>query len=143
MGARCTFVFKQSKDQAVALYSHWGEYDMYEDLAAALQHAAPRLGDESYYIRMAISYLIKDSIMDETGYGIYACNPNNLGFMDHPVLIDLINKTVTDDTGTHDIDEFINYHGLVTTVTSQEGWVPSVIGGVGGTFLPLAPPPFI
>ena len=49
MGACCTFVFKQSKNQAVALYSHWGEDTMYEDLAAALQHAAPRKGDESYY----------------------------------------------------------------------------------------------
>ena len=45
MGARCTFVFKQSEDLAVALYSHWGEDGMYEDLAKALQHAAPRKGD--------------------------------------------------------------------------------------------------
>lgn len=118
MGARCTFVFKQSEDQAVALYSHWGEYSMYQDLAAALQHAAPRLGDESYYIRMVISYLIKDSILDETGYGIYSCNPNDLGFMDHPVVIDLVNRTVMDDTGIHPINDFISYHGLVTTVTS-------------------------
>ena len=120
MGARCTFVFKQSEDQAVALYSHWGEYDMYKDLAAALQHAQPRLemSDAPYATRMAISYLIKDSIMDETGFGIYVCDPNNLGFMDRPVLIDLINKTVEDDTGTHSIQDFINYHGLVTTVTS-------------------------
>lgn len=112
MGARCTFVFKQSEDQAVALYSHWGEDSMYEDLAAALQHAKPRLGDESYYIRNAISYLIKDSILDETGFGIYACNPNDLGFMDHPIIIDLINRTVNDDTGTHSIDDFITYHAM-------------------------------
>jgi hypothetical protein len=118
MGARCTFVFKQSKDQAVALYSHWGEDTMYEDLAAALQHAAPRKGDESYYIRMAVSYLLQDSILDETGYGLYACNPNDLGFMDHPILIDLINMTVEDDTGSHSITDFINYHGLVATATS-------------------------
>ncbi len=109
MGARCTFIFKQSETEAVALYSHWGEDSMYEDLAAALRHAAPRSGDQSYYIRMAVSYLLQDSILDETGYGLYACNPNDLGFMDHPVLIDLINKTVTDDTGTHDIEEFIKY----------------------------------
>jgi hypothetical protein len=118
MGARCTFVFKQSEDQAVALYSHWGEYSMYQDLAAALQHAAPRMGDDSYYVRMAVSYLIKDNILDETGYGIYACNPNDLGFMDHPVVIDLVNRTVMDDTGIHPINDFISYHGLVTTVTS-------------------------
>lgn len=118
MGARCTFVFKQSEDLAVALYSHWGEDSMYHDLAAALQHATPRKGDESYYIRMAVSHLLQHSILDETGFGLYACNPNDLGFMDHPVVIDLINNTVNDDTGSHPIDEFIRYHGLVTTVTS-------------------------
>lgn len=110
MGARCTFVFKQSENQAVALYSHWGEDSMYQDLAAALRHAAPRSGDESYYIRMAISYLIQDSILDETGYGIYACNPMDLGFMDHPVVIDLLSQTVEDSTGKHGIQEFINYN---------------------------------
>lgn len=110
MGARCTFVFKQSEDLAVALYSHWGEDSMYEDLAAALEHAAPRSGDDSYYTRMAISYLIKDSILDETGYGVYACSPNDLGFMDHPIIINLTNNTVQDDTGIHTIDEFVKYH---------------------------------
>lgn len=114
MGARCTFVFKQAEDQAVALYSHWGEDSMHADLAGALEHASPRieLGDPSYATRMAISYLIQDSLLDETGYGIYACNPNDLGFMDHPIIIDLINKTVEDDTGTHSIQSFVNYHSM-------------------------------
>jgi hypothetical protein len=93
---------------------------MYKDLAAALQHAMPRIemSDAPYATRMAISYLIQDNILDETGFGIYVCDPNNLGFMDHPVLIDLINKTVEDDTGTHSIQDFINYHRLVATATS-------------------------
>jgi len=110
MGARCTFVFKQSEDLGVALYSHWGEYDMHKDLAQALEHAAPRIGDESYYIRMAVSYLLQHNILDETGFGLYACNPSDLGFMDHPILIDLTTNTISDDTGTHSIGEFINYH---------------------------------
>jgi hypothetical protein len=76
MGARCTFVFKQKEDLAVALYSHWGEDDMHRDLALALEHAAIRFKDVEYYTRMAVSYLLKDSILDETGYGLYACNPN-------------------------------------------------------------------
>jgi hypothetical protein len=58
---------------------------------------------------MAISYLLKDHILDETGYGIYACNPNEL-YMDHPIVIDLINRTVQDDTGTHSIEDFITYN---------------------------------
>jgi hypothetical protein len=110
MGARCTFVFKQSEDLAVALYSHWGEDSMHSDLAQALQHAAVRNGDTHYYTRMAISYLLKDSILDETGFGLYACNPNDLGFADHPILIDLTNNTITDETGSHDINSFVNYH---------------------------------
>ena len=119
MGARCTFVFKQSEDLAVALYSHWGEDSMHSDLAHALQHAAVRKSDTEYYTRMAMSYLLQDSILDETGFGLYACNPNDLGFADHPILIDLTNNTISDETGSHDIDSFINYHlpsGILSTV---------------------------
>jgi hypothetical protein len=119
MGARCTFVFKQSEDLAVALYSHWGEDSMHSDLAQALQHAVVRKSDNEYYTRMAVSYLLKDSILDETGFGLYACNPNDLGWADHPILIDLTNNTITDETGSHDIDSFVNYHlpsGILSTV---------------------------
>lgn len=111
MGARCNFVFKQKEDLAVALYSHWGEYEMHRDLALALQHAAVRKGDIEYYTRMAVSHLLKDSILDETGFGLYACNPNTaLDYMDLPILIDLTNNTISDETGSHEIDSFINYH---------------------------------
>jgi hypothetical protein len=94
---------------------------MYQDLAQALQHAAVRSGDREYYVRMAISYLLKDSILDETGFGIYACNPNDLGFMDHPILIDLTNNTISHDAVDHkDIDSFINYN-LPSSVLSTVG----------------------
>ena len=121
MGARCTFVFKQSEDLAVALYSHWGEDSMYTDLAQALQHAAVRKGDNEYYVRMAISYLMQDSILEETGFGIYACNPNDLGFADHPILIDLTNNTISHDDVNHkEIDSFIKYN-LPSSVLSTVG----------------------
>lgn len=120
MGARCTFVFKQKEDLAVALYSHWGEDSMHMDLAQALQHATVRKGDTEYYTRMAISHLLKDSILDETGFGLYACNPDNQQWMDHPILIDLTNNTISDETGSHDIDSFINYH-LPSSVLSTVG----------------------
>jgi hypothetical protein len=93
---------------------------MYADLAQALQHAAVRKGDNEYYVRMAISYLMQDSILEETGFGLYACNPNDLGFADHPILIDLTNNTITDETGSHDINSFVNYH-LPSTVLSSVG----------------------
>ena len=118
MGARCNFIFKQSEDQAVALYSHWDEDHMYELLAAALQHAQPRIqmGDIPYATRMAISYIIKDSILEETGYGITAMDPSDQGFLDHPITIDFVDGTVGSGEDWHSIQDYINYH-LVTAVT--------------------------
>ena len=112
MGARCNFVFKQSEDQAVALYSHWDEDHMYELLAAALQHAQPRIqmGDIPYATRMAISYIIKDSILEETGYGITAMDPSDQGFLDHPITIDFTDGMVGSGEEWHSINDFINYH---------------------------------
>jgi hypothetical protein len=84
---------------------------MYTDLAMALKHAAVRKGDTEYYTRMAISYLMQDFILEETGFGIYACNPNDLGFADHPILIDLTDNTISHDGVDHkDIDSFIAYN---------------------------------
>jgi hypothetical protein len=49
--------------------------------------------------------------MDETGFGLYACNPNTaLSYMDHPILIDLTDNTITHDDVEHKIDNFINYN---------------------------------
>jgi hypothetical protein len=129
MGARCNFVFKQKEDLAVALYSHWGEYDMHKDLALALQHAAPRNGDKEYYTRMAISHLLKDSILEETGFGIYACNPNTaLDYMDHPILIDLTTNTINDDTGCHSIGDFINYHSPSSVLSTVGASATAEVG---------------
>ena len=114
MGARCNFVFKQSEDLAVALYSHWDEDHMHELLAAALQHAQPRIqmGDIPYATRMTISYIIQDSILEETGYGIYALDPSDQGFLDHPITIDFTDMTVGSGEDWHSIDDFINYHSV-------------------------------
>lgn len=116
MGARINFVFKQGDGLSTVLYSHWGEYSWAEDLAAALFHAKRRKGDTSYYIRNAISHLIKDQVLDETGFGIYAIKDEDYFFGDPAVIVDLVSYTVLDDTGTHDIDKFIEYHMMEVTV---------------------------
>ena len=97
----------------MALYSHWDEGHMYPLLAAALQHAQPRLqmGDIPYATRMAISYIIKDSILDETGYGISAMDPSDQAFLDTPITIDLTDMTVGSGEDWHSINDFINYYG--------------------------------
>lgn len=107
MGARINFVFKDSESgPSVVLYSHWGQDNWETDIAAALEHSRPRWNDSSYGARMMISYLIKDSILDETGFGLYAINGTNYDLGEQTVVIDFTNKTVTDNVPV-DWDKFV------------------------------------
>jgi hypothetical protein len=112
MGARINFVFKDGTDTSVVLYSHWGQDSWQTDIASALEHSKPRWGDSSYGTRMIISYLIQDSILDETGFGIYAISDTNYDLGEQTVVIDFVNKTVTD---IHPVtwDNFIAAYGLL------------------------------
>ena len=97
MGARINFVFDDGTDSLVNLYSHWGESDWENDLIGALVHAQKRKGDYSYFTRMVISHLIKDSILDETGFGIYAIGREHVGRgFDKTVVLDLLNNKIKD-----------------------------------------------
>lgn len=112
MGARINFVFKDTEpaigepSSSVVLYSHWGETNWEQDLAMALQHARPRWFDSSYGTRMIISYLMQDQLLDEHGFGIYSINGTNYDLGDTTVIIDFINKTVTDRVPV-DFDKFV------------------------------------
>jgi hypothetical protein len=100
MGARIHFVFKDVEDEAsVVLYSHWGEGEWQRDLSMALAHSRPRWSDASYFTRMMISYLIQDSLLDETGFGIYAITDINQDLGDTTVVIDIAKETIIDDNG--------------------------------------------
>ncbi len=110
MGARINYVFKDGTDTSVVLYSHWGQYEWQTDIANALQHAKPRWGDSQYGTRMMISHLIKDSLMDETGFGIYSVHGDDYDFGDQVVVIDFTNKTVEDNVSVS-WDNFILAYG--------------------------------
>lgn len=97
MGARINFVFKDDLNSAVVLYSHWGETEWRRDLAMAMEHAKPRWSDSSYATRMMISYLIQDSVLEETGFGIFSISGPNYDLGDTTVIVDLINNTIIDD----------------------------------------------
>jgi len=97
MGARINYVFKDVEDEAhVVLYSHWGETEWQRDLAMALQHSKPRWKDYSYCTRMMISYFMQDSVLDETGFGIYAITGTNYDLGDTTVVIDIAKETIID-----------------------------------------------
>jgi hypothetical protein len=116
MGARINFVFKDSEEgPSVVLYSHWGQTEWQRDLAMAMQHAKPRMLDSSYATRMMISYLIQDSVLDETGFGIYAINGNNYDLGDQTVVIDFTNNTITDNVSV-DFTNFVSCYGAAALV---------------------------
>ena len=111
MGDRIVYSIKQDEDLSVNLYSHWGGYDRFINLASALRAAEPRWNDSSYATRIIVSQLIGDQWADETGFGLWASNGEGMYGGDHPdITIDLVNKTVIDETGTHSFESFINYH---------------------------------
>jgi hypothetical protein len=122
MGARINFVFKDSEpaigepSSSVVLYSHWGQDSWQTDIAEALAHAKPRWEDSSYATRMMISYLMQDSILDETGFGIYAINDTNYDLGEQTVIIDFVNKTVIDSVSVK-FEAFVNAYGpQLTTI---------------------------
>lgn len=112
MGDRIVYSIKQDQDLSVNLYSHWGGYDRFLNLANALHAAAPRWNDSSYATRIIVSQIIGDQWNSETGFGLWASNEDGDYGGDHPdITIDLINKTISDETGTHTFEQFIAYHG--------------------------------
>jgi hypothetical protein len=118
MGARINFVFTDATDSSVVLYSHWGQDGWESDIAGALQHARPRWSDSSYGTRMMISYLIQHDILDETGFGIYAVHGNNFDLGEQTVIIDFVNKTVTDNVSV-DWDKFVAAYATVAEDTGS------------------------
>lgn len=83
MGARVNYIFDDGTDALVVLYSHWGADSIEGDLAEAFAHAEPREGDDSYWTRMVISYLLQNEILEETGFGIFAITRDKMESLDN------------------------------------------------------------
>jgi hypothetical protein len=112
MGARVVFTLIQADGLRLNLYSHWGETERFPNLAHALNASRPRWSDETYAARIIISNLIGPQWDQETGFGLWASKEDGDYGGDCPdITIDLVNKTVIDETGTHTFDNFISYHG--------------------------------
>lgn len=111
MGDRIVYTIRQDSNLSLNLYSHWGGYDRFITLAKALKAAEPRWNDSSYAARIIVSHLIGDQWDQETGFGLWASAEDGSYGGDHPdIVINLVDKTVEDETGTHSFDSFIEYH---------------------------------
>lgn len=118
MGDRVVYSVKQADGLILNLYSHWGGYERFTSLAGALQAAKPRWNDESYAARIIVSQLVGDQWSSETGFGLWASREDGAYYGgDHPdITIDIPNKIVSDETGSHSFEQFINFHGLTEGV---------------------------
>lgn len=69
MGDRRMAEIKTSEG-SLYLYTHWGGSTLPDDARLAVEKAAPRLGDEGYWVRIVLDQLTKGGRDKETGYGI-------------------------------------------------------------------------
>jgi hypothetical protein len=106
LGSRTNFELKDYKG-SVWLYSHWGGDTKANDLAAAINHAEPRWGDTSYAMRMVISYLIKDNLMGDTGYGISSWESGEEEYV--PISVDFVTNTVNYQDIIYSFEEYVKF----------------------------------
>lgn len=69
MGDRANIYIHHGKRKGIYFYTHWSGTDLPETLQNALKRKL-RWEDEAYLNRIIFSEMIKDSIEEETGYGI-------------------------------------------------------------------------
>jgi hypothetical protein len=125
MGNRATFVIEQEKDQApIFIYGHQAGYDMMDTFAKAIAHAKVRIDmdDPVYAARMIFSYLTRDYVMGELGWGLstYFCDS------EHSVpVVNLKDKTVR--LIPHRWDQKFDIHADPKFVMSVDNFIAKFI----------------
>jgi hypothetical protein len=91
MGMRRNIALGYGTEGTVYLYTHWGAEDLEETLRSALQRGASRWRDPSYLARIIFSEMVKDELLDTTGYGLAPYVMDD----EYPTIeVDLIGRTV-------------------------------------------------
>lgn len=70
MGDRANVLIKSKGRNEIYFYTHWNGYKLPITVQDALKRGRDRWDDEIYLNRIIFSEMIKDRIMDITGYGI-------------------------------------------------------------------------
>lgn len=106
MGDRANIVlwYGEEEPQPIYLYSHWDGPEMATIAQDALKRGKPRWGDDVYLGRIIFSQVIKDAVMDETGYGLSPFESDN----SYPhVNINLSTQTVTIQDRKWSFEEYV------------------------------------
>ena len=95
MGDRGNILIKESKGGEIYFYSHWAGSMLAETAKAALIRGRGRWDDEQYLSRIIFSEMIKDELLETTGYGISTYQGDG-----HVALIvDIAKQQVTTENG--------------------------------------------
>lgn len=71
MGDRGNVQVKENaEDNGVFFYTHWSGSDLPKIVSAALKRGQGRWGDTPYLARIIFCEMVKDEVLDETGFGI-------------------------------------------------------------------------
>ena len=95
----------QENQGGIYFYTHWTGSDLPETLRQALIRGRGRWDDEPCLNRIIFSQMIKDGVLDETGFGISADICDN----EHPIItVDCSAQTVSFERGqTWSFEEYI------------------------------------
>jgi hypothetical protein len=80
----------EGTEQGVYLYQHWDGDQLPETVAASLRRGKERWSDATYLRRIIFSEMIRDHLLDLTGYGISAFAENDNG-----LIVDVDTKAAT------------------------------------------------
>ena len=109
MGARGNIVIvQQASDNDLYFYTHWNGYKLPKTLKEALIRGKNRWNDEPYLARIIFCEMIKDDLMEETGFGIstYECDNNH-----ENLVVDVDKQTVQWQDNVWSFAEYVELVG--------------------------------
>ena len=93
MGDRANIQIRESEGGKIYFYTHWSGTELPNILAKALDRGRDRWGDEQYLSRVIFSEMIKNDILETTGFGISTYRGDD----NHPdLIVDYSTNKITD-----------------------------------------------
>ena len=94
MGDRGNVKLKYENGEPIYFYTHWTGSKLEDIVRKALKRGISRWNDESYLSRIIFSEMIKDEVLETTGYGI-APYETDMGEL---ITVDFKKQTITLNT---------------------------------------------